>query len=98
MMICVEMGLPIGLPILAVQRQNHPFAVSRRAIGGYKYFQGLQALPAVGLGLRTTTQYINHIFVVERVPESVNRGRFVACALNVFVDGATICEFPVLDL
>src|SRR6185312_2049771 len=81
-----------------VQRQRHAPPVTRGQITRDKYLERPQPLAAIGFWLRLPAQRLDHVLVVERMPEAIHRCRLVARRSDVLVLGSGVGELPLLDL
>src|SRR6188472_2717063 len=81
-----------------LQRQGHPAPVPRRKVGGDEELQRVEAFPPVGVGLGLAAERLDHVVVVERMPEAVDRRGLVARLVHLGVVRIGVGEAPVLDL
>src|SRR5580765_4510650 len=81
-----------------MERQRHAPSVTRRQVARDQDLERSETLPAVGLRLGLPTQGLDHVLVVQRVPEAVNRGGLVARGGDVLIPRTAVRKLPVLDL
>src|SRR5580704_8134205 len=87
-----------GLYASVVQRQRHAAPITRRKVARNQDFEGSQAFAAVGLRLTLPAQCLDHILVIERMPEAVDRSGRVIGRADILVLRAGIGELPLLYL
>ena len=85
-------------PRLVLEGERDLAAVARRQVGGDQDFQRLEAFTAIDGRLRITAEGVDDVAVIQRVPKTVNRGRFVVGLLDIFVVVTLVLEVPDLDV
>src|SRR5215203_2261744 len=70
-----------------LQRQGYAPAIASGLINCDEDFQRMKSLAAVGVRHRLPTKRLDHVVVVERMPEAIHGGRVVACLLDLVVIG-----------